>query len=389
MIRKLLLLSTAGLMLLSGTISAPASARSGTEEVKYYVTYGSDSGMSGSFVGTALIKNGVSYLPAYIVNSLGIETTWDKSRTRASFSGWEKSFAVRLGSTSGVLDNVSVNIGGTPFLAQDELYLPAKFLVKALEGGTVRWDAKTRSLLANGLHMYRGYTETYKGTRYSVSLDTGDLYIASGKADKRKLAHLGRGLDLVDFTFEDTPGGLTVLQVRNSYGEPHLYAEYYTYLLKNGALMRQAHTDFHSTFDEPALWSEGRLLMNDGQTLRLIEDGTGAVKETVDLPKLMGTSVTRDVYYNVEAFYSDVALIRPGDTAFLTAVDRSTRTQTLLYEQLPAADSKWILDQWDSMFPGDDLRFEGRSGNELTIRAYNLGLERKEKQFVYTLPASQ
>ncbi|KUP25964.1 hypothetical protein [Paenibacillus sp. DMB5] len=73
----------------------------------------------------------------------------------------------------------------------------------------------------------------------------------------------------------------------------------------------------------------------------------------------------------------------------MTAVDRSTGTQTLLYEQLPAADRKWILDQWDSMFPGDDLRFEGRSGNELTIRAYNLGLERKEKQFVYTLPVSK
>ncbi|WP_342565418.1 copper amine oxidase N-terminal domain-containing protein [Paenibacillus sp. FSL R7-0345] len=389
MIRKLLLLSTVGLMLLSGSAPGAASAKSSTEEVRYYVTYSSDSGISGSSLGTAIIKNGVSYLPANIVNSLGIEMTWDKTRTRASFSGWEKSFAVRLGSTHGVLDNVSMDIGGTPFLVQDVLYLPAKFLVKALEGGSVRWDAKTRSLLANGLHMYRGYSETYKGTRYSVSLDTGDLYISTGKDSKRKLAHLGRGLDVVDFTFENTPGGLTVLQVRNSYGEPHLYAEYYTYLLKNGALLRQAHTDFHTTFDEPALWSEGRLLLNDGQTLRLIEDGTGAVKETIDLPKLMGTSVTRDVYYNVEAFYPDVALIRPGDTAFLTAVDRSTGTQTLLYEQLPAADSKWILDQWDSMFPGDDLRFEGRNGNELTIRAYNLGPENKNIQFIYTLPAPQ
>ncbi|AIQ46328.1 hypothetical protein R70723_10900 [Paenibacillus sp. FSL R7-0273] len=328
-------------------------------------------------------------MPANITGGLGIEMKWDKTRTRATFSGWEKSFAVRLGSSAGVLDNVTVNIGGTPFIARDELYLPAKFLVKALEGGTVRWDATTRSLLANGLHMYRGYSETYKGTRYSVSFDSGDLYISSGNGAKQKLAHLGRGLDLVDLTFEDTPGGLTVLQVRNSYGEPHLYAEYYTYLLKNGALMRQAHTDFHTTFDEPALWSGDRLLMNDGQTLRLIEDGTGAVKETVDLPKLMRTGVTRDVYYNVEAFYSDVALIRPGDTAFLTAVDRSTGTQTLLYEQLPAADSKWILDQWDSMFPGDDLRFEGRSGNELTLRAYNLGPENKDTQFIYTLPAPQ
>lgn len=388
MIKNLLLSSALGLFLFSGAAPHDASAKA-AEEVKFYLTY-SNSTITGSTTGTARIKNGVSYLPANIVSGLGIEMKWDMSGKRATFSGWEKSFAVRLGSPTGMLDNATVPLGGTPFLEEDELFIPAKFLVKALEGGTLRWDPQTRTLLANGLHLYRSYSESYKGSLYSVSLDTGDLSVSSGSNAKRTLVNLGTGLDLVDFKFEETPGGLTVLRISNSYGEPHLYAGYFTYILKNGSLLRQTYTDFHSTFAEPALWSEGKLLMNDGKTLRLIEDGTGAVSESIDLTKLMHADATQNPTYNVEGFYSDIALIRPRDTASLTLVDRTTGTQTLLYERLLDADDReWLLEQWDSMFPGDDLKFAGRSGNKLTIMAYNMGPEREEKKFIYTLPAAE
>lgn len=390
MIKKLLLLSVIVMFLFPGAVPRQVSAKA-AEEVKFHLTYSNNSTISGSTTGTARIKNGVSYLPAHIVNGLGIELKWDKTGKRANFSGWEKSFAVRVGSSTGILDKKMVNLGGTPFMEQEELFIPAKFLIKALEGGTLRWDPKTRSLLANGLHMYRGYSETYKGNLYSVSIETGDLYVSSGGgAKKHKLANLGSGLDSVFFKFEDTPGGLTVLRVTNSYGEPHIHAGYFTYILKNGVLLRQASTDFYSSFGEPALWSNDKLIMNDGQTLRLIEDGTGAVSETVDLNKLMGAGVTSNVYYNVEAFYPDIAVIRPGDTALLTLVDRNTGEQTLLYKELlTEADSQWILDQWDSMFPGDGLQFTGRSGNKLTFSASDFGPENKKEQFTLTLPVSR
>ncbi|UQZ37635.1 hypothetical protein C2I18_22035 [Paenibacillus sp. PK3_47] len=328
-------------------------------------------------------------MPANIVNGLGIEMKWDSAGRRASFSGWNKSFAVRLGSPTGILDKVTVNLGGTPFLEEDELFIPAKFLVKALEGGTLRWDPKTRSLMANGLHMYRGYSESYKGSLYTLSIDTGDLYVSAGQGSpKTKLANLGSGLDSVHFKFEDTPGGLRVLRVVNSYGEPHRFLEYFTFILNNGALLRQSSTDIYSTFAEPALWSEGRLLLNDGKTVRLIEDSTGAVVETVDLTKLMHGEA--DQKYNVEAFYRDIAIIRPLDTASLTLVDRTSGTQTVLYEKLLNGEERqWLLLQRDSMFPGDNFRFSGRNGNELTITAGHIGPENNEKKFIYTLPAAE
>ncbi|MNN73799.1 hypothetical protein D3C81_1899500 [compost metagenome] len=124
--------------------------------------------------------------------------------------------------------------------------------------------------------------------------------------------------------------------------------------------------------------------MNDGHTLRLIEDGSGAVSETIDLARLMGTSVTEDVYYNVEALYADVALIRPGNTAFLTLVNRATGAQTLLYKELVDADRQLVLEQTDLMFPGDYIHLTARSGNKFTFTATNTG--HGDDVYTYTLP---
>ncbi|MFD1908163.1 hypothetical protein ACFSQ7_35455 [Paenibacillus rhizoplanae] len=218
---------------------------------------------------------------------------------------------MKIGQSTGVLDGKKVSLGGTPYMADKQLHVPVKFVVAALEGGPVRWDPATNTIRANGLHMYRSYSEVFDGGEYSLSLDSGELYLTTKQNTRHKLAVLGRGLDVVHFTFERTPAGLTLLQVVNSYGEPHVHAEYYTYLVKNNSVIRQGHTNVHTSFGTAPVWAEGKLVFNDGRTLRLIEDGTGAVSETVDIPKLLGTTVAQDVYYNVEAIYPDVLLVRP------------------------------------------------------------------------------
>lgn len=385
-VNKMLLLFALSLLLLSAATPPPASAAPAAT-VQIVLTFTNDTTMFSREMGDGQVKNGVTYMPASMVSAAGIEMKWEASGKRAVFSGWEKSFTVQLGSRTGVLDGKKTDIGGTPYMYNKELYVPVKFIVSALEGGPVQWDSRKNIIQANDLHIYRGYSKSFGGSVYSVSLDSGELYISSGQQAKRKLASLGSGLDVVDFSFEKTPAGLTVLRVSNNYGEPHIHQEYYTFILKNGMILRQSHTDFHTTFSEPALWSDGKLVLNDGQTLRLIEDGSGAVSETIHLPRLMGNTVTKNVYYNVEAVYSDILLVRPGDTAFLTLVNRSTGAQTLLYKELVDADRQRVLEQTDAMFPGDYIRLTGRSGNTLTFTGYNTG--GKKQTYTYTLPAGK
>ncbi|KAI7251576.1 hypothetical protein KC345_g11564 [Hortaea werneckii] len=273
-------------------------------------------------------------------------------------------------------------------MSNKELYVPAKFIAAALEGGNVRWDPAKQTLLVNRLHMYRSYSETFEGQVYSASLDSGELYLTTKQNSKYKLATLGRGLDVIDFSFEHTPAGLTLLRVSNVYGEPHVFADYFTYLLKNGNVIRQGHTSTYTSFGPSPMWSDGKLVMSDGQTLRLIEDGTGAVSERIDLRQLMGVTVTKDVYYNVEAVYKDVLLVRPIDTALLTLVNRTTGEQTLLYKELLSAERQKDVEQIDYMFPGDHIKLTGREGNVFTFTANNMDGS-GETVLTYTLPSGE
>lgn len=73
--------------------------------------------------GGVVIKNGVSYIASSMVSPTGLEIRWDRFGKRAEFIGFEKSFPVRIGSRTGVLDGKMLDIGGIPFLDKDVLYL--------------------------------------------------------------------------------------------------------------------------------------------------------------------------------------------------------------------------------------------------------------------------
>lgn len=367
----LLIPITAATLLLSAEALTPTAAHA-AESAYVRLTFTNGGTLSVGSTGNAIIKNGVAYLPASTAEAAGITVTVDAPSKRVSFKGWEKSFAVRVGSRTGILDGKLVDIGGVPFVSNKQVYIPAKFLVKALDGGNVVWDAKKKTLLANGLHMFRSYSEKFEGAEYAVSLDSGELYVTTGQGAKHKIADLGQLLDVVYFDFQRTPGGLLRLQVRNSYGEPHLHASYDTFLIKDGGILRKTSIDVYSTFAEPAIWSDGKLVMSDGRTLRLIEDGTGRVTETIDLAKLMGDdkAATQGRLYHVEMFDPDAALIRSSDTGYLTLVDRATGERTLLYKEFLEGEQLTRIEQNDPMLPGDFLRYSGRSGSKLSFTYY-------------------
>ncbi|MEC0368961.1 copper amine oxidase N-terminal domain-containing protein [Paenibacillus chibensis] len=370
--KRLLTYASSFLLLsaLSTTALLPASAASASTQVSIQLSFNSE-GLT-TVSQEAVMKNGVSYLPVYMItNNAGLQLTWDKSGQRAQFTGFDKSFAIRVGSSSGMLDGKPVDLGGSPFKKNNELYLPVKFVAKALGGGTVSWDPNKKLLQAGQLHSFKGQSATFEGTVYSVSYNTGDLYASSG-GKKVKLANLGSGLDIVHFKFDKTPKGLIVVRVSNYYGEPHLFSDECTLLLKNGSVIRQSNLSLNNTAGKSALWTDGKLLLNDGKSLRMIEDGTGNVLETIDLPGLMGSSDNQELSYAVEALDSDIALIRSTQSGILTLVDRRTGSQTELYKTFYGDDAQKIEGTTDTMFPGDRLTFTGRSGNKLNFTySYN------------------
>lgn len=169
-------------------------------------------------------------------------------------------------------------------------------------------------------------------------------------------------MDWVGIDIEKTPGGLLVITINNSYGEPHINNRIHTLVFKNGALLRKAQLYYRFRGDTAVKPYDNNLLLHDGNTLRLIQDGTGNVTATLDLSKLGGGE--DDAYY-LEGIDKDILLLRGSNKGLLTLVDRATGERTLLYKELLTAEDQEYAEMNDLPYYGDTLKFIKRSGDKL------------------------
>ncbi|WP_235948345.1 stalk domain-containing protein [Paenibacillus glycinis] len=333
--------------------------------------------------GDAIIKNGAVYLQADAFEMAGLRLQWDKSHQRADFIGYGKSAAVRVGSTAAVLDGNPVRGMPAPFSYQGKLYVSARFFVMTLEGGSMAWDAKNRVFSAGGLHTYAGVSQTYGGRTYSIVKATGELFASGGKHGASvKLADLGSPLyDGVSMSFEPTKGGLLYLTILDNYGEPHLHNHAFTLILKNGSVIRKADVNYWQRYENNVTAYGNHLLLTDGKTLRIVEDGTGNVEQTLDLVKLGG----EDDDYFVEGIADDFLLIRPNGSGLLTLVDRQSGASVKLYGKLLSAEGMEYATTNDVPYRGDMLHYVKRNGSALYFED-NGPFAKSNAPLIFSLP---
>jgi hypothetical protein len=316
----------------------------------------------GKSTSSALLKDGIAYVSTSYWEAAGLQVVWDQGHKRAEFTGWEKKIAVRIGSKTGVLDGKLVSVEGVPFESNGQLYVPAVFLVKSLEGETVSWDAAKRTYTAKELKTFSSSSAQFGGYTYTVDKKSGHLYVTDSSGRTSLLANLGSEIyDSVQFDFQKTPKGLIYLTLTDVYGEPHINNKWYTLIIKDGGVIRQASVGYHLRYGNNVKITGNQLLLTDGKTLRLIEDGTGNVTQTLDLTKLGGVDDT----YLVEGMDEDFLLIRPNQQGLLMLIDRKTGTKTLLYKALLDPEQQNYAENNDIPYFGDNLKFLKREGDTL------------------------
>ncbi|MCD9021549.1 copper amine oxidase N-terminal domain-containing protein [Cohnella silvisoli] len=336
----------------------------------------------GESSGGALVKNGTAYVPVSIVEMAGMTVQWDKAHQRAEFIGYGKNAAVRIGSKIGLVDGRLVDAGAAPFMYKDELYVPARFIVQTLEGGSVRWDAGHQLISASGLHTYAGVSETYAGNTYSIVKSTGELFVTGNNGIQKKIANLGSQLyDGVSMDFKKTNEGLLFVTILDNYGEPHINNHVFTLILKNGAVIRQSDVKYWQRYTDNVTQYGNHLLLTDGKSLRIIEDGTGNVTQTLDLVKLGGDDDT----YFIEGIADDYLLIRPNRSGLLTLVDLKSGGSVKLYEKLLDADDIEYATTNDVPYKGDYLQYVNRDGPTLYFKN-NSPINKDEKVYSFSLP---
>ncbi len=363
-----LLLSAA--LLFTPIAAQPAQAASGNT-YQFQIITKTDQ-YSSVYQDAAYMRNGTLYVQLnYLVSQYGLKVSFDATGKRAGFNGWLKKVGVRDGSKTAVVDGKIVTMSQPAYFKKDKesteigVYVPFKFAVEALGGTYVGYNAKTKVVTAKNLKNYDVAYASHDGITYAIEKSGGNVFSWDGKGKPVKIASLQGDLDWVDFKIRKTPKGLLLFSVSNSYGEPHINSETYQLLFKNGKLIRQNHADFGWGRADLIDTYNGQIIMNDSQKLRLIEDGTGNVVDTIDLTKLGNKGA--DQQYNVEAMDDDMMLIRNGHDYQLAVVDRSSGRSVLLYKQLlSVAEQKEVeLDNGGPMGGGDGLTYEKRVGNML------------------------
>lgn len=375
-------------LLLQSSLCNPVLASSSSFPTTYTFYLANDP--KGFIVNPTMIQNGTIFVDIRkLAQDAGLTFAWDSTGQRASLNGFMKKVAIRLGSRTAMLDGKTVTLSVAPFKSKEKrnnveaVYVPIRFAVQLLGGDHIQVDRQQVHVQARNIKSYNVITDVYQGSTYTLKKDSGDLYVAHGKKAPVKLVSLGINFDSVDMEFESTSGGLLILTINDAYGEPHIHNQQVKLIFQKGKLIRKAYADFTTINDSDISTYQGKIVLNDGKILRMIEDGTGNVVDQLDLVKLGGGSNEK---YAVEALYNDAILMRTASKGRLLLINRNTNQTITLYKEL--LDTSWQKQigedvDIDSFGSGDYLQLDKRV-NDTFYFTFRAG-SNQGKHFTYTL----
>lgn len=336
-----------------------------------------------TLTGEAIVKKGVSYIGMdAIVDTMTFYRLILSNEHKVKYEGFRTSFTITLGKPRGELNGKAVQLGGIPFKKGEQIFVPAKFLVKALRGTKVSWKEKQQVVSAAGLRKDAGARILYSRLTFSLDFETGELTLKDNvEGIERKLTDLAPILGIVTYSFRRTKGGLLLLTITDNSGEPHIHYRQYQIVLKNRGLIRQSSAYFYERVPLNDMSYGDTIVLTNGKQLRLIEDVTGKVLEKIDLVRIGG----EDDNYYVEGMDEDFLLLRANKSGMLKLYDRRTQETVLLYKQLLDPSLYEITETYTQPLvgQGDYLTFVKREGDQLLFRNEAPYLKEEERSVIY------
>ncbi len=381
-------------ILLLSTFVAHQAQAAPQSDYHYEINRDQDPG-SYPLQGYTYMRNGVLYIQLDdITASYNLTASFDVTGKRAGFNGWLRKLAVRDGSKLAIVNGKTVKMTKPAYFTKQKdskdpaVYVPFQFAVEALGGKYTGYNTKTKTATARDLPDYKVSYTIHDGITYGVQKDAGTLLSWDGKSKPIQIAALQgkENLAWVSVKAQTTPKGLLLLTIDNSYGEPHNNNETYQLLFKSNKLIRQTYNILYWGARNLIDSYDGNILMNDGKTLRVVEDGSGKVLQTIDLVKV--GNMGADQRYSIEAMDEDILLIRSSTDYKLYLVDRHNGRSIVVYKAvLPVSDQKdveWVLQDLSGFIEHDKLAFDKRIGNTLYF-TFRSPASTKERTVTYDL----
>lgn len=310
-------------------------------------------------------QSGQLYIPlrdaAYLFD---LQLTYNHATKALELTGVTQYAKLKAGSASATgKNNVTVSLGAPVLIKQGVTYVPASLFAK-LFGISITPSGKQEIT-----YVYSSkYVMAQAGDKlFWLNREKGVLYAgSSGQLPVRTGTIQVEHPDWLAMDAHKINDSTYVVNIYNSYGEPHIFDGRYRAILHNGSIVRQTSMSYGGpssiNLEKDVLTYDGKIILNDGQVAELVTPD-GKLAESIDLEKFGGP----DDVYSLEAIEADFLLIRPYSTGTLLLVDRSSGKTKSIYLDLLDKD---VIDriQNDEFGIGDGLKYISRTGEQLKFK---------------------
>ncbi|GGG09803.1 hypothetical protein GCM10010912_62810 [Paenibacillus albidus] len=332
-------------------------------------------------------EKGSVYLPLRETAAmLDLQVLWNAGKSSIEVTGLYQALSLKVGQPKAYTASNAVIMLGAPTLIREGVtYVSDKLFSKAFNL-PVTWNDKTGEI---AVPYAERYLKSSSGKQlFWVHKGQGVVYSGpSGTLPSRAGAAKVHDLDWVTLSARTINSTSYVLSISNAFGEPHINESRYRLLLHKGQLVRQAHTSYRGVrnlgMNENVFAFQGNLVMVDRNILTLVNPD-GHVFQTYHLADITGI----DDAFAVEAVEPEFLVVRPYQKGTLMLIDRHSNKSVVLYPQLLGAEDQAWLEEFpdtDVDYPGDQLRYTGRSGNTLSFEWASF-TDNRQIHFTYALP---
>lgn len=233
--------------------------------------------------------------------------------------------------------------GENPVLLNNTIYIPLRSFAQSA-GEEVSWDSKTRTVIINGqMNLGQGYIYDKKTGKLSRN---GKII---GDAPLRYV-------DWIGLHEQKTEQGNLIITLVNTYGEPHIHDELYSFYVTNEGIYDGYEYYFQkSRAGYNILEANGKVAFTDKGELFVYNDATGEL--------LINRSLGNDGYM-VESIGKDFVLVRNWKDGVLTLVDFTTDKQLDIYKEILTGEDKEYV-EYEDIMRGDRLTFNKQEGDIL------------------------
>ncbi|SMF92594.1 Copper amine oxidase N-terminal domain-containing protein [Paenibacillus uliginis N3/975] len=332
-------------------------------------------------------KNGVVFVPIKELSEyLDLHITVTPNKKYVYINSPFESVRIASGQSKAVnAKGTSIALGTTPIVKHGVTYVPTSLLAKSF-GIPVKWNGKSKVSLQGSKQYASGAVGgmVFWLSREDGTLLTGQAGSVPKKAGKASIEHI----DLLNIKPRKINPSSYVVDINNSYGEPHIHESHIRVLIYNGMIVNAGSTyyaNFSGRNTKPNIDDyKGNVAIMNGSTLQLVHP-TGKVVKTYNLEAITGV---KDDFV-VEAIEPEFLLVRPYKKATLFIVHPTAKQSILIYQNLQLDDeAKKLIEEYppnEAGYVGDGLTYTGFKNQKLTFN-WSHPLLDKNKTFTYKLP---